>query len=455
MSRQNKIKLISKIVLLSSLFFLTSCAAFSSFDDSDQKIHELVLDNGLKIIVQEDHRAPVVVSQIWYKVGSSYEHKGITGVSHVLEHMMFKGTQKYAPGEFSEIIAYNGGSDNAFTSKDYTAYFQTIASDRLEICFELEADRMVNLIINPKELKKEIEVVKEERRTRTEDKPRSLTYEQFNAVAHTTSPYRNPIVGWMEDLDNLTEDDVNQWYKKWYAPNNATIVVIGNVDPIVVFDLARKHFASIPQSKIGKVKPNTDTKQRGVKNISVKLPAKLPYLLMGYKVPVLTTASNKNDVYALEVLAAILDGGNSSRLSKNLIRGSQIAASAGASYSLVSRLDTLFLFDGIPSKGHTVDDLKKALLKEMDEMIQGNINPDELKRVKTGVLASKIYQRDSMFYQGMQIGIAETIGLDYKLLDDYVRNIQKVTIADVQRVAQQYFKEDQLTTAELMPQPLH
>jgi zinc protease len=454
MQIKNKIQFFRKLILITSIFSLTNYAMAEKIEEPEKRVFEMTLKNGLKILVQEDHRAPVVVSQIWYKVGSSYEHKGITGVSHVLEHMMFKGSKKYAPGEFSEIIAYNGGKDNAFTSKDYTAYFQRIASDRLKICFELEADRMVNLRIDEKELQKEIEVVKEERRMRTYDKPRSLLFEQFNAVAHTTSPYRNPTIGWMEDLDNLNIKDVEQWYKTYYSPNNATLVVIGDVDPSAVFDLARTYFGSIARAEIAKQKSNLDIVQLGKRAFSVKLPAKLPYLLMGYKVPVLATAENKQDVYALEMLSAILDGGNSARFAKNLTRGSEVAASAGASYSLTGRLESLFLFDAIPSKGKTIDDVKQALKKEMAQMMKGNIDEAELKRVKAGVLASKIYGRDSMFYQAMQIGIAETIGLDYKILDEYVEQIQKVTIADVQRVAKKYFNENQLTVANLYPLPL-
>jgi len=201
----------------------------------------LTLDNGMKIIVREDHRAPVVVSQVWYKVGASYEHDGITGVSHVLEHMMFKGTDNLKPGEFSEIISANGGRENAFTGRDYTAYFQRIASDRLEICLKLEADRMRNLVLTEAEFAKEIEVVKEERRMRTEDNPNALTYERFIAAAFLNNPYRNPVIGWMQDLDSLTVEDARQWYKRWYTPNNATLVVVGDVKAQDVFKLAKKY----------------------------------------------------------------------------------------------------------------------------------------------------------------------------------------------------------------------
>ncbi|KOR30241.1 peptidase M16, partial [Achromatium sp. WMS3] len=188
------------------------------------KVHEQILANGLKVIVKEDHRAPIVISQVWYKVGSSYEHDGVTGISHALEHMMFKGTQKYGPGKFSEIIAANGGSENAFTGRDYTAYFQKLAKDRLEIALELEADRMRNLALLPAEYAKEIKVVTEERRLRTDDNPTALTVEHFYAAAYMIAPYRNPIIGWMSDLKTMSVDKLQTWYQKWYAPNNATLV---------------------------------------------------------------------------------------------------------------------------------------------------------------------------------------------------------------------------------------
>ncbi len=226
-------------------------------------VHESYLDNGFKIIVKEDHRAPIVATQVWYKVGSSYEPNGVTGVSHLLEHMMFKGTHAYGPGEFSRIIAANGGDDNAMTSRDFTAYVQTLASDRLEVALELEADRMRNLTLPPGEFTKELEVVKEERRLRTEDKPTALTYEQFNALAYSTLPYANPVVGWMNDLNNMEVSDLGDWYRRWYAPNNATLVVVGDVDPEQVNQLAERYFGVLKPGVIPRLKPLREPPQRG------------------------------------------------------------------------------------------------------------------------------------------------------------------------------------------------
>ncbi len=421
---------------------------------ANQAVHEYKLDNGLKLIVKQDHRAPVMVSQVWYKVGSSYEHDGISGVSHVLEHMMFKGTKAYPNGEFSEIIAENGGRENAFTSQDYTAYFQTMEKSRLPVSFKLEADRMRNLTIPDDEVLKEVKVVMEERRMRTEDNPQSLTYEQFNATAYTSSPYRIPVIGWMDDLENLQVADLKAWYQMWYAPNNATLVVVGDVDPDEVFVQAKKYFGPLKPGRIEPVKPRLEITQRGRKDIRVEAPAKLPYLIMGYKAPVVMTAKQDWEPYALEVLAGILDGGDSARLASELVRGKAVAASAGASYSGYDRLQTLFLLSGTPATGHTVGDLEKALLEQVGRVREKPVTKTELDRVKAQIRAGKVYEQDSIFYQAMQIGILETVGLSWKDADAYLERIEAVSADQVQAVARKYLLPERLTVAELVPQPI-
>ncbi|OOZ42327.1 peptidase M16 [Solemya pervernicosa gill symbiont] len=421
---------------------------------ANDSAHEYRLENGLKIIVHEDHRAPVVVSQIWYKVGSSYEHDGITGVSHVLEHMMFKGTKKHAPGEFSRIIAENGGSENAFTSLDYTAYFQRLEKSRLPIAFELEADRMRGLLLPEEEFHKERQVVIEERRTRTEDKPTAMTYEQFRATAFTASPYRMPVIGWMNDLESMEVEDLRAWYQRWYAPNNATLVVAGDVVPEEVYALAKQHFGPLKPSDLKPLKPRIEPEQLGIRRINVKLPARQPYLLMGYKAPVLNTTEADWEPYALEVLAGILDGGDSARLANTLVRGSQIAASAGAGYGLYDRLSDLFLFDGIPAEGQSVEAVEQGLREQIEKIKNEPVGADEMKRVKAQVVAAAVYERDSIFYQAMQIGTLETIGLGWKHLDEYVERVRSITPAQVQQVAKKYLVDERLTVAVLDPQPM-
>lgn len=418
-------------------------------------VHEYTLDNGMKLVVKEDHRAPVVVSQIWYKVGSSYEHDGITGISHVLEHMMFKGTKKHGPGEFSRLIAEQGGRENAFTSRDYTAYFQTLEKSRLPIALELEADRMRNLLLDPNEFAKEVKVVMEERRLRTEDSAQALTYEQFNAVAYLNSPYRTPIIGWMDDLENLRIDDLRQWYKRWYAPNNAVLVIAGDVDADAVHNLAKKTFGAIKADDgLRPSKPRNEVEQIGLRRLTVKAPAEVPYLLMGYKVPVLLTAKENWEPYALEVLAGILDGGDSARFTRTLVRGQQIAVSAGAGYDLDDRQEGLLMLDGSPAKGYSMQDLETALREQIAQLRNTSVAQDELERVKAQVLADHVYQEDSVFYQAMRIGTLETVGLGWRTADDYLPRIQAVTAAQVQAVAKKYLNDDRLTIAVLDPQPM-
>ncbi|MBW6453543.1 MAG: insulinase family protein, partial [Methyloprofundus sp.] len=238
---------------------------FYSFSVNATEVHERILANGLKVLVKEQHRSPVVVTQIWYKVGSSYEPSGMTGISHMLEHMMFKGTDKHPAGEFSKIIAENGGRENAFTGRDYTAYFQTLEKSRLAISFELEADRMQHLHLLADELKKEAQVVMEERRMRTEDQPRAKLQEYLLAMAYTNSPYKNPVIGWPSDIENYQVEDLQQWYQAWYAPNNATLVVAGDVQAEEVFKLAEQYFSAIPAQVIKPLKPQKEMPQVGVR----------------------------------------------------------------------------------------------------------------------------------------------------------------------------------------------
>ncbi len=418
------------------------------------EIQEFKMANGMKVLVKEDHRAPVVVSQVWYKVGGSYEHSGITGVSHVLEHMMFKGTKKHAAGEFSRIIAENGGRENAFTSKDYTAYFQQLEKSRLKVSFEMEADRMRNLTLPEKEFKKELAVVIEERRMRTEDKASALTAEQFYATAYTNNPYHQPIIGWMNDLENLTVADLRYWYEKFYAPNNATLVVVGDVNGKDVFELAKKYFSKLKPSDISKTKPRLDAEQKGERRITVKAPARLPYMLMGYKVPSYKTAKEDWEPYALEVLAYVLSGGSSSRFSKSLVRKQQIAVSADTGYGLFSRLDELFLIDATPAAGYSVQQLEVAINKEIEKIKTELVSTKELERIKAQSIAEKVYEKDSVFYQAMQVGMLETVGLNWKLNDDYSKRIRQVTAEQIQKVAKKYLVSDTLTVAVLDPQPL-
>ena len=441
-----------RLLGFATLYLMSALAGSGAFAKPD--VHEFKMANGMKVLVKEDHRAPVVVSQIWYKVGASYEHSGITGVSHVLEHMMFKGTKKHPNGEFSRIIAENGGRENAFTGRDYTAYFQQLEKSRLKVSFEMEADRMRNLTLPENEFKKELAVVMEERRLRTEDKATSLTSEQFYATAFTNNPYHQPIIGWMDDLKNMQVEDLKSWYEKFYAPNNATLVVVGDVDAADVFKLAKKYFANLKPSDIASTKPRLDAEQKGERRITVKAPARLPYMIMGYKVPSYKTAKEDWEPYALDVLAFVLSGGSSSRFSKSLIRKQQIAVNADTGYGIFSRLDELFLIDATPAKGYSVTQLENAIHKELDKVKNELVSEKELERIKAQAIAEKVYEKDSVFYQAMQIGMLETVGLNWALNEEYTNRIRQVTAEQIQKVAKKYLVKDTLTVAVLDPQPL-
>jgi len=421
------------------------------------EVHEYVLGNGLKLLVKEDHRAPVVVSQVWYKVGSSYEYGGITGISHALEHMMFKGTKKHGEGEFSRIIAENGGNENAFTGADYTAYFQTLEKSRLPISLELEADRMRNLILRKESFSKEIQVVMEERRLRTEDNPNSYLYETAKATAYLTSPYRQPNVGWMADLQNMKVDQLQDWYELWYAPNNATVVVVGDVVPGEVYKLTKKFFGRLKPERINPPADRPEVMQAGMKRITVKRPAEVAQLLLAYKVPGLQSSlSGTSDIdlwepYALEVLWGILSGGSSARFESRLVRGLEVATSVYGSYTMSNRLDGLFTITGVPAQGKSVAELESAIKTELVELQQTDVSDEELQRVKAQVVSSDIYQKDSAYFQAMILGIYETVGLGWRVAEEYVKRIQEISAEQVKSVARKYFNDDRLTVAALEP----
>ena len=430
-------------------------------------VQEFKLNNGLKLVVQEDHRSPVVVSQVWYRAGSLDEVNGKTGVAHVLEHMMFKGTKRIPAGQFSRLVAAAGGKENAFTGADYTCYFQQLEKSHLPLSFKLEADRMANLIITDAEFAKEIKVVMEERRWRTEDKPQSKVNEQFQSTAFKAHPYARPVVGYMNDLENMTAADAREWYNTWYAPNNATIVVVGDVKAQDVLKLAKQHFGQLKAKKLPARKPQTEPTQIGERRIVVKAPGKLPYLTMGYHVPTLIgvelssvpsapgTAEQAWEPYALDVLAGVLSGNDSARLNQKLVRETSLAVDVGAGYDSTSRgREALFELVGTPSEGKTVAELEAALIAQIELIKSGGVTQQELDRVKAAVIASDVYQRDSMFYQAMQIGQLETMGYSWRLLKEYPDKLKAVTSEQIQAVAKKYLIKDNMTVATLDPQPI-
>jgi len=445
-------------------FFRLVCSlwllfAFSGLSLADVSVAAFKLDNGMRVFVQEDHRSPVVVSQVWYRAGALDEVNGKTGVAHVLEHMMFKGTNKVKAGEFSRLIAEAGGKENAFTGMDYTAYFQQLEKSKLPLALQLEADRMQNLIITEEEFAKEIKVVMEERRWRTDDKPHGKVNEQFNALAYRAHPYGRPVIGHMNDLENMTAADAQEWYRNWYAPNNAILVVVGDVHAEAVHQLAKKYFGSLKANTLPVRKPQVEPAQLGERRAIVKAPGKLPYLAMGFHVPGLANFGQKSNVdqetYALEVLAGVLSGNGSARLNQSLVRNQSIALSVGAGYGSLSRgQQTTFELSGTPAEGKTVADLEAAMLAQIELIKAEGVTQKELDRVKAAEIASDVYKRDSMFYQAMLIGQLETMGYSWQLLNGYAEKLNSVTSAQVQAVAKKYLTKDNMTVVTLDPQPI-
>ncbi len=415
---------------------------------------EFTLKNGLKIIVKEDHRAPTVAHMIWYRVGAVDEVSGTTGVAHALEHMMFKGTKTLKPGEFSQRVAALGGRENAFTGHDYTAYFQQIAQSKLEQVMALEADRMAHLVFDRDEFAREIRVVMEERRWRTEDQPIPQVHEALHAAAFAVHPYHHPVVGWMSDLQSMTVDDAQAWYARWYAPNNATMIVTGDVAAEQVHVLAEKYFGKIARKTLPLTKPQQEPPQRGLKRVTVKAPAENPYVALAFKTPSLRDVEHDNDVHALDVLAAILDGYDNARLNAALVRTTKVAHAVGAEYTNIARGPALFVLDGTPAPGISTEQLEKQLRAEVERIAQEGISAQELQRVKTQLIAHQIYKRDSIFGQAMEIGVMEMAGLSHTQIDRVIEKLKQVTPEQVQAVAKKYFSDDSLTVATLVPLPL-
>ncbi|UUW70227.1 M16 family metallopeptidase [Pseudomonas oryzihabitans] len=436
------------VVLLSLLPTLALATA------SRQNTEEFTLDNGLKLVVREDHRAPVAVVQLWYRVGSSLEAPSATGLSHALEHLMFKGSRKLGAGEASHLLRDLGAEENAFTTDDYTVYYQLLARDRLPVALELEADRMQHLRLAPDEVSRELEVIKEERRLRTDDRPEALSFERFKAAAYPASGYRNPTIGWPQDLQRLGVDDLRRWYQTWYAPNNATLVVVGDVEPQAIRAEVQRWFGSIPRSDLAAPRRPLELPAPGERRLALQA-RELPSLLMSFNVPSLATAAQPRDAYALQLLAALLSGGSGARLPSRLERGAEVASSVRAAYGAYTRGDSLFLLSGTPNtqRGKTLDQLEAAFWAQLDLLKREPPSAEELARVRALLVAGLVYGRDSITAQASSIGQLESVGLGWRQGDRLLDELGQVTPDDLRRVARTYFTRERLTLGQLRPEP--
>jgi len=440
-------KLLNKNLLFMLVLLLPLPQAFS-MNFSDRSI-DYTLSNGLKVVLIKDTRSPVVVSSIWYKVGSSYEREGISGISHILEHLMFKGTKTMNPGEFSRKIKQIGGSENAFTGRDFTGYYQKVHKDYLEICLELESDRMNNLVFVQDEVSKEIDVVKEERRLRTDDQPISKLFEKINKQIFGMSRYGIPIVGTMDDIGSIKISDLKEWYDSYYTPSNAIVIIAGDIDFTKTKKMVEKHYGQIEDRKvmrsIGSINHKTS-----YEDILTYDKVSKPIVLMSYKHEPFSE-DNKKEMYTLELLFELMDGSNSSRFAKNLVDKKMVAMNTFISFDTYSANDNLITLGGSPRSGITLNKFRDEILNEFKEFVKNGLEEGELEQVKSRLLANNIYKFDSVFYQVMQVGMLETKGYNWKLLDAYIEDINSIGEADLKKIANKIILNKEYLYSSILP----
>lgn len=414
---------------------------------------ETTLDNGLKVIIREDHRSPMVMTQIWYAVGSSDEPDNLSGISHALEHMMFKGTSKVPNDEFTRLSRLYGGSVNAATFTNYTNYYQLYQKDYLALALELEADRMNNLFFKKHDFETEMKVVMEERRQRIDDNPRALAFERFKWIAYPTSHYRQPVIGYMKNLKALDLEHIKKWYQDWYTPNNAILVIVGDVEATATLELVKRYFASIPAQKTPSRNNDVlEVSHLGYRQLEVELPVQVPNLYLAWNVHSLATAINPQDAYTLVIIKNILDSGITSRLQNNLVREQKLATSVSVSYEPYNRGDSLFSISALPANDVPLQDIENAILNELEQLKSTPASTDEINRVITRYVADLIYSQDDIAGQARIIGTLEINGLSHRILDQLPQHYAAVTPEDIQRVANTYFNRDNNSSMYILPE---
>lgn len=413
---------------------------------------ETTLKNGLKVIIREDHRSPMVMTQIWYKVGSSDESGNLLGISHALEHMMFKGTNKVPKDEFTRLSRIYGGSINAATFTNYTNYYQLYPKTYFPMALELEADRMSNLLLRQQDFEPEMKVVMEERRLRTDDSPRALAFERFKWIAYPTSHYRQPIIGHMKNLQNIQLDDLKKWYQDWYTPNNAILVIVGDIESEAAIHQVQKYFGDIATKKTPPRNDVLEFERVGYRHMEIESSVQVPNLYMAWNVRSLATAKNPQDAYALAIIRSILDSGISSRLQDRLVRDKKLLTAVSASYDPYNRGDSLFTISALPAEGISLQDAQKAIQNEMDLLKTELVAPQEVSRISTHFISNLIYSQDDIAGQAKMIGNLEVNGLSFRLMDELPKHYENVSPQDIQGVANAYFVKDNLSTMYLMPE---
>jgi zinc protease len=411
------------------------------------QVTETRLANGLQVLLMPNSKAPVVTVQVWYKVGSGNESLGQSGLAHLTEHLMFRGTQKYGPKQFSRLVQKNGGQDNAFTGRDYTAYYENMASDRLAVALDLESDRMTGLMVDDEKFFTERKVVQEERRLRVKDDPSASLFEEVIATAFKSHPYQRPITGWMEDLEGLGPSDFLSFYRKHYQPANATLVVAGDFDKGSLLPLIEKTFGRIPKGDDFRPVPIKEPPQEAdIRVVLRREEAQLPFVVLAYHVP----SFPHPDSFALEVLSQILAGGKSSRMYQKLIYQEQLALDAGADYAFSSKDPFLFFFYAQAMPGHSPEQIEERLFQELEAWEKIPPTKEEIERAKNQMEAAFVFAQDSIFYQANLLGKYQTLG-NWKDINAFLPGIRAVQQSDLLRVYQTYFKGRKKTVGVLIP----
>lgn len=407
--------------------------------------------NGVKLIVEEDHSAPVAMVQVWLKVGGRDEVPGKTGLAHVFEHMMFKGSRKLGPGEYSKKISAMGGNDNAFTSHDYTAYFETIPAVEASNVIEMEAERFANLRLRDEDFQKEIKVIMEERRMRTEDDPNSHMFEELSAAALRLHPYRNPVIGWMQDLKRLTIEDVRAFYKKHYVPGNVTVVVVGDVDFTHIKKTVSRTFGHMRARPTPERFNPKEPEPFGPKRVDVTLPAQLPLFAITLPVPVWQPGKNDREAASIAIATSLLAGGRSAKMTRELVDREKVSFSAAAGYDPFGMGLDLWYAYGVLGPKNSPEKFEKALWKLMQQMGDEPVAKHELDAAKKGMIAAEVFARDSLYLRAKHIGTLETVGIGAAHQDEWLDAIRKVTADDVQEVFRKWIKPERSTTGLLIP----
>lgn len=437
-----------RLIALSGACLLA--AAPLSADTIEDQVTTFQLENGMDVVVIEDHRAPAVVHMVWYRAGSADEQTGVSGVAHFLEHLLFKGTKKLAPGEFSEVVKANGGTDNAFTSFDYTAYFQRVAADRLGLMMEMEADRMKNIQLDREDILTERDVIIEERNQRVENDPGSLFREQRMAAQYLNHPYGTPIIGWRHEMVNLDLDDALAYYEQFYSPNNAVLVVAGDVQPDNVLALAQEHYAPIPRNDAlpDRVRPS-EPPQMAERRISFEDPrVAQPYVMRTYLAPE-RDPGDQRKAAALTMLAEVLGGSQTSVMPQKLQFEEKRAVYAGAFYSGLSLDDTTFGVVNVPAQGVSLEEAEADMDRIIAQFIETGVDPDQLERIKFQLRAAQVYELDSSNSLARRYGAALTSGLTIEDVHAWPEILQSITPEEIIAAAQEVFDRDNAVTGFL------